>query len=35
MKVADEFGTKNIFGFDMQFEDAGYKHLQPATKQAV
>jgi uncharacterized protein len=29
MKVADEFGTKDIFGFDKQFEDAGYKRLQP------
>src|SRR3712207_7364869 len=25
MKVADEFGTKVIFGFDKQFADADYK----------
>lgn len=28
MKVADEHGTKDIFGFDKQFEDAGYKRLR-------
>ena len=27
MKVADEHGTKDIFGFDKQFEDAGYNIL--------
>jgi predicted nucleic acid-binding protein len=32
MKVADEFGTKDVFGFDKQFEDAGYKRLTPVTK---
>src|SRR3954463_3263157 len=35
MKVADEFGTKDVFGFDKQFEDAGYNRLQPAEKQAA
>src|SRR5688572_30030234 len=24
MNVADEYGTKDIFGFDKQFEEAGY-----------
>ena len=28
MKAADEFGTKDIFGFDKQFEAAGYKRLK-------
>ena len=35
MKVADEFGTKDVFGFDKQFEDAGYRPLKPSTKQAA
>ena len=35
MKVADEHGTKSIFGFDKQFADAGYKLLRPATKHAA
>ena len=32
MKVANEHGTKDIFGFDKQFEDAGYNliGLQPS-----
>ena len=30
MKVADEFGTKDVFGFDKQFEDPGYRRLKPA-----
>jgi len=32
MKVADEFGTKVVFGFDKQFEDAGYTRLKPAIR---
>jgi predicted nucleic acid-binding protein len=35
MKVADEHGTKDIFGFDKQFEDAGYNILRSLTKQAA
>lgn len=35
MKVADEHGTKNIFGFDKQFADAGYELLKPATTRAA
>jgi predicted nucleic acid-binding protein len=35
MKVADEFGTKVVFGFDKQFEDAGYKRLTPVVKRAA
>lgn len=35
MKVADEHGTKDIFGFDQQFEDAGYNLLRPTTKRAA
>ena len=35
MAVADEYHTKDIFGFDKQFEDAGYGRLQPAAKQAA
>jgi predicted nucleic acid-binding protein len=31
MTVADEYGTKDIFGFDKQFEDAGYQRLKPST----
>ena len=30
MTVADEWGTKEIFGFDKQFQDAGYIRLEPA-----
>jgi len=29
MKVADSVATKDIFGFDKQFEDAGYNRLVP------
>ena len=32
MAVADDYGTKDIFGFDKQFEDAGYKRLEPSTE---
>ena len=32
MAVADDYGTKNIFGFDKQFEDAGYQRLEPSTE---
>jgi predicted nucleic acid-binding protein len=32
MAVADEYGTKDIFGFDKQFEDAGYQRLTPSTE---
>jgi predicted nucleic acid-binding protein len=32
MAVADEYGTKDIFGFDKQFEDAGYQRLEPSTE---
>jgi predicted nucleic acid-binding protein len=37
MAVADDYGTKEIFGFDKQFADAGYTRLAPATdwKQAA
>ena len=37
MTVADDYGTKDIFGFDRQFEEAGYTRLEPSTewKQAV
>jgi predicted nucleic acid-binding protein len=31
MTVADEYGTKDIFGFDKQFADAGYNRLAPAS----
>jgi predicted nucleic acid-binding protein len=31
MAVADEYGTKDIFGFDKQFADAGYQRLKPST----
>jgi predicted nucleic acid-binding protein len=30
MAVADEQATKDIFGFDKQFEEAGYRRLKPA-----
>jgi predicted nucleic acid-binding protein len=30
MTVADEYSTKDIFGFDKQFEDAGYHRLAPS-----
>jgi predicted nucleic acid-binding protein len=31
MAVADEYGTPDIFGFDKQFQEAGYHRLEPAT----
>ena len=31
MVVADEYGTKDIFGFDRQFVEAGYHRLEPST----
>ena len=33
MAVADQYNTQDIFGFDEQFEDAGYRRLAP-TKEA-
>jgi predicted nucleic acid-binding protein len=30
MVIADHYGTKDIFGFDRQFVDAGYHRLEPA-----
>jgi predicted nucleic acid-binding protein len=30
MAVADDYGTKDIFGFDRQFADAGYTRLEPS-----
>jgi predicted nucleic acid-binding protein len=32
MAVADEYATLDIFGFDKQFEEAGYRRLEPATR---
>ena len=32
MAVADEYGTPDIFGFDKQFQNAGYHRLEPAMK---
>lgn len=32
MSVADEYGTKDIFGFDKQFADAGYTRIAPSTE---
>jgi predicted nucleic acid-binding protein len=32
MVVADEYGTKDIFGFDRQFVEAGYHRLEPSTE---
>ncbi|HZM23547.1 MAG TPA: PIN domain-containing protein [Anaerolineales bacterium] len=32
MEVADHYGTKDIFGFDMQFVDTGYHRLEPSTE---
>ena len=32
MAVADEYATKDIFGFDKQFEEAGYHRLAPSTE---
>jgi predicted nucleic acid-binding protein len=31
MATADAYGTKEIFGFDKQFADAGYTRLTPST----
>jgi predicted nucleic acid-binding protein len=31
MAVADHYGTKDIFGFDKQFVEAGYHRLTPST----
>ena len=28
MAVADDYGTQDIFGFDKQFEEAGYTRLE-------
>jgi predicted nucleic acid-binding protein len=30
MAIADHYGTKDIFGFDKQFADAGYHRLEPS-----
>jgi predicted nucleic acid-binding protein len=35
MAVADQYNTQDIFGFDEQFEDAGYNRLAPAGKEAA
>jgi predicted nucleic acid-binding protein len=35
MAVAEQYDTQDIFGFDEQFEDAGYKRLAPAGKEAA
>ena len=32
MAVADEYSTRDIFGFDKQFADAGYHRLAPSTE---
>ncbi len=32
MALADHYNTKDIFGFDKQFEDAGYSRLEPSTE---
>ena len=32
MAVADEYATLDIFGFDKQFEEAGYRRLEPARR---
>jgi predicted nucleic acid-binding protein len=32
MAVADHYGTKDMFGFDKQFKDAGYRRLEPSTE---
>ena len=31
MATADEYETRDIFGFDKQFADAGYNRLEPST----
>jgi predicted nucleic acid-binding protein len=30
--VADDYGTKDIFGFDQQFQDASYSRLKPSSQ---
>jgi len=30
MATANEYETPNIFGFDKQFEDAGFRRLEPS-----
>jgi len=32
MTLADHYNTKDIFGFDKQFEEAGYRRLEPSTE---
>jgi predicted nucleic acid-binding protein len=32
MAIADGYSTKDIFGYDKQFEDAGYHRLTPSTE---
>jgi predicted nucleic acid-binding protein len=32
MVVADAYGTKDIFGFDRQFVNAGYNRIEPSTE---
>jgi uncharacterized protein len=32
MTLADHYSTKDIFGFDKQFEEAGYIRLMPSTE---
>ncbi len=32
MAIADDYDTKEIFGFDKQFKDAGYNRLEPSTE---
>ena len=32
MALADHYNTKDIFGFDKQFEEAGYRRLEPSTE---
>jgi predicted nucleic acid-binding protein len=32
MAVADDYGAKDIFRFDKQFEDAGYHRLKPSSE---
>jgi predicted nucleic acid-binding protein len=32
MATADEYATSDIFGFDKQFEEAGYTRLEPSTE---
>ena len=32
MAIADDYGTKDIFGFDKQFAEAGYTRLTPSAE---